>query len=658
MARPSAFSSEVPQEPERQLQLVVHAGPLAGKGFPLTKEVLTFGRDPDNDITLDDSQVSRHHAQLVRKGNEVIIEDLNSTNGTKINGKPIAGQQVLQPADIISIGSSVFGVKGFAAPSNLGVTQIARDAAMYASPPMTPAAPPSSPPSSAAASPPAAAPPVRRPASLPAQPQARPTRLTFLAVGGSIALIITVLVVAGLTVYFFNQSGTSVADIPTVVITAPGDNSQVPVNQPVTVQAIGSDPTGVRRMELWVRGLKMSEAVSPAPQGQPTLTASFQWTPEASGSYTLEVRAYNQREAVSIPTTVTIDVVGEDADEPTATPSATPEPIETVPGNPLLTTRTDLNVRGGPGIEYDLLGLLPAGTDAEIIGRDQALQWWQIRFNPAADGRGWVAADPTFSTTANVGNVPVVQPPPTPTLTPTSTSIPPTETPTGTPVINTATPVPATDTPVPSPTSPGNQVFIDFNVDPRVINGGDCVTITWNVSGVREVYLNGNGIEGSGTVKDCPTENTVYRLRVVKVDGTEQIQEIQVDVVNRVSIKSSGNITIRPNETIDIDDGDIPGDDFIWDVNDNEGTFEVQGGVELATFPPIGSLNDISRSECVGATYGVYSYIYSELSPDRSNSLIDGRAICFKTNKGRLGKLRFPQRSTDRLKIEWVTWQK
>ena len=109
MGHPSAFNSNASQQPQ-QLQVVVHAGPLAGKGFPITGDILTIGRDPDNNISLDDEQVSRHHARLIRQDDQIILEDLGSTNGTLVNGKPITGQHALQPADIISIGSSVFGV--------------------------------------------------------------------------------------------------------------------------------------------------------------------------------------------------------------------------------------------------------------------------------------------------------------------------------------------------------------------------------------------------------------------------------------------------------------------------------------------------------------------------------------------------------------------
>ncbi|HXV98965.1 MAG TPA: FHA domain-containing protein, partial [Anaerolineae bacterium] len=360
MNYPSAYDPNRSQQPgQQQLQLVVHAGPLAGKGFPITGNTLTFGRGSDNDITLDDTQVSRNHARLIRQGDEVIIEDLGSTNGTLVNGKPIIGQHVLQPADIISIGSSVFGVKGFAAPHTIGVTQISMEKRNYpppvAPPPVAPRIPSPAPP---------------RPAPVPA---AESSGLNTLVVGGIVALILIVVVIAAVTAYFLTQDrGSTVAGIPTVVITAPTPNSQVQVNVPVTVQATASDPAGVKRMELWVSSIKTADAISPVEQGQATLTASFQWVPPAAGSYTLEVKAFNSQGQVSAPTTVTVIAVGgEAATTETPTPTSTPEtPTATVPTNPTLTTKTDLNVRSGPGTEYDLLGLLPAGVTVDIIGRE------------------------------------------------------------------------------------------------------------------------------------------------------------------------------------------------------------------------------------------------------------------------------------------------
>ncbi len=96
-----------------------------------------------------------------------------------------------------------------------------------------------------------------------------------------------------------------------------------------------------------------------------------------------------------------------------AVPSATPPPPPASAAQ--LTTTANLNVRSGPGTNYDILGVLLLGQQAEIIGRNQDATWWQIKFAGAKQGFGWVSAQ--FAQASNIGNVPIVNapaPPPTP----------------------------------------------------------------------------------------------------------------------------------------------------------------------------------------------------------------------------------------------------
>ncbi len=67
----------------------------------------TIGRTPDNQIQIDASHVSRHHAVILGSEQHCVIEDLNSTNGVSVNGKRIA-RQALHDGDIVKIGQSVF----------------------------------------------------------------------------------------------------------------------------------------------------------------------------------------------------------------------------------------------------------------------------------------------------------------------------------------------------------------------------------------------------------------------------------------------------------------------------------------------------------------------------------------------------------------------
>ncbi len=647
-SHPSALGPASPQQPKKQLQVVVHAGPLAGKGFPITGGKVTFGRDPENDIFWDDSLVSRNHAQLYYRGEQLVLEDLGSTNGTLVNGNPITGQHLLQPADIISIGSSVFGIKGFSAPQTIGMTQLST-----APPPVQAAAP--------------VVQSVPRPASAPVQAPPPPVvqsegrSFNMLAIGGILFLIAAIFILTAMAAYFLFQQGQddNVVQIPVVIITAPVDNSQVPLSLPVTIQATASDPSGVVRMELWVDGVQTADAVSPSAEGQATLTASMQWVPVTPGNHRLEVRAYNTKNVVSEPTVITVNAVGEEVEStPTFTPVAeTSTPVG--PTIPSLLTLTDLNVRSGPGTVYDLLGLLPSGSTAEIIGRDPTLQWWQIRFEPAVDRVGWVSADPAFSQAAKTDNIPLVPAPPTPTgtptetPTPTNTPIPPTET--HTPVIPTETPTEIpTETPTPTIT-PEGETFL-FTANPTTIEGGGCSTIRWSVTGVKEVYYKDEGVGGTGDQIECPKDKETYKLRVIRIDGSERIEEVTVDVINPIS--SGGTLLVDPGESVDFDKGDIPGNDFAWTINGGSRMFEALSGVELSPQKEEDALSALTLATCTSADYSTYTFIDgSDGVPDIPNELISRRTACFRTNEGRLGKMRFPAYSTGTLAIEWLTWK-
>ena len=68
----------------------------------LRKELTTIGRSKDNDIQIDNSGVSAHHARIVQEGKSYFIEDASSTNGTNVNGEPVSRKQ-LEYGDMISI---------------------------------------------------------------------------------------------------------------------------------------------------------------------------------------------------------------------------------------------------------------------------------------------------------------------------------------------------------------------------------------------------------------------------------------------------------------------------------------------------------------------------------------------------------------------------
>jgi len=84
-------------------KLVVSLDGVVIKEVQITKDKTTLGRRPYNDIVIDNLAVSGEHAVLQMVGADVFIEDLNSTNGTYINGKAIK-KQLLTNNDIVEVG--------------------------------------------------------------------------------------------------------------------------------------------------------------------------------------------------------------------------------------------------------------------------------------------------------------------------------------------------------------------------------------------------------------------------------------------------------------------------------------------------------------------------------------------------------------------------
>ena len=84
-------------------KMIVSIDGVVIKEVQLTKDRTTVGRRPYNDIVIDNLAVSGEHAVLQMAGSEVYLEDLNSTNGTYVNGKA-AKKQLLQNGDNIEIG--------------------------------------------------------------------------------------------------------------------------------------------------------------------------------------------------------------------------------------------------------------------------------------------------------------------------------------------------------------------------------------------------------------------------------------------------------------------------------------------------------------------------------------------------------------------------
>jgi len=124
-------------------KMIVSIDGVVIKEVQLTKDRTSLGRRPYNDIVIDNLAVSGEHAVLQMSGNEVYLEDLNSTNGTYVNGKAVK-KLLLQNSDTVEIGKYKIKYVNEAAGPSFEKTMIikAGSAGLVAPPAGAPAAAP------------------------------------------------------------------------------------------------------------------------------------------------------------------------------------------------------------------------------------------------------------------------------------------------------------------------------------------------------------------------------------------------------------------------------------------------------------------------------------------------------------------------------------
>jgi len=88
-------------------QLVITRGPEPGTRFTLERPTIIAGRHPDSGIFVQHPQVSRRHARIVRRDDGWVIEDLDSTNGTFVNGTRLTGPHRLAKGDEVGLSEAV-----------------------------------------------------------------------------------------------------------------------------------------------------------------------------------------------------------------------------------------------------------------------------------------------------------------------------------------------------------------------------------------------------------------------------------------------------------------------------------------------------------------------------------------------------------------------
>jgi WD40 repeat protein len=107
------------------MKLVVQSGAQPGQTISITKDVFSVGRSADNDLMIPDGAASRRHFQIRREAGALVLYDLNSANGTRVNQVRIAAPRPLQVGDVIAVGQTTLRVEEDAPPTVPGavVTQ-------------------------------------------------------------------------------------------------------------------------------------------------------------------------------------------------------------------------------------------------------------------------------------------------------------------------------------------------------------------------------------------------------------------------------------------------------------------------------------------------------------------------------------------------------
>jgi pSer/pThr/pTyr-binding forkhead associated (FHA) protein len=116
-----------PSAPAPTGRLVVEIGPDEGREFRL-RGTMRIGRSEDSEITLADAQASRHHAAISPDRDGFTIQDLNSSNGTFVNGKRLDEPRLLKDGDRLRVANTVLAFRWESAPA----------APALATPPVTP----------------------------------------------------------------------------------------------------------------------------------------------------------------------------------------------------------------------------------------------------------------------------------------------------------------------------------------------------------------------------------------------------------------------------------------------------------------------------------------------------------------------------------------
>ncbi len=169
------------------------------------------------------------------------------------------------------------------------------------------------------------------------------------------------------------------SDVPEVEIRSPGDNTEVIINSEVQVYVRAVDKVGVTRIEMRVDNLIVDTAASPDANGTPSMDSILSWTPSSSGPHIIQVIAFRGN-VQGNPKQITLIV--RDTAAQVTNPAVSPQFLTASPtSNPTCRVRVNtdnLNVRTGPGINYDRITTLAVGSEVPVTGSTPDRSWFQV----------------------------------------------------------------------------------------------------------------------------------------------------------------------------------------------------------------------------------------------------------------------------------------
>lgn len=253
--------------------LIMRQGPTPGKRFTLSQNAISIGRLEDNEVVINEQQISRRHASLTWEKGRFVLRDLGSANGTFLNGVQITAPQELHDGDVIGLSEILLAFRSSAprrGDQTLAMPSSVREMA-------------------------------RRAAARELVGKEVQGGMTWWPIVAALGLLI---VLAAVTASLWLSLG-GPQTVPTVSISSPADGTEFKTGDKVVVVSTANDERGVSKLELWVNDVFY---VANDAQGQTSFSVEQKWAPTEVGSYNLQVKAYNIDNVVSEPASVLVKV--------------------------------------------------------------------------------------------------------------------------------------------------------------------------------------------------------------------------------------------------------------------------------------------------------------------------------------------------------------